>query len=293
MTKTKEILKAILSVLPLLLFPVLATIWGQNQPGWIFMWVLAFGLYAGCKVLTARDIPPEAPRRGKWSYFLGWPGMDPELFLLGAGRIVMVPALRGIAFRNIMMGGICLFAIAPRIVDFSPMLAGWIGMSGLIFLLHFGLFHLLALHWQGKGFGAQPIMNRPHQATRLSEFWGRRWNRAFQCLTKRYVFRPLTPKIGAGAAMGLTFLLSGLIHEWVITVPAGGGFGGPTLYFLLQGAGVKMERMFGLKPQQKPGRVWTLTWVLLPAGLLFPAPFVLNVIVPMFKAWGIFPQGVL
>ncbi|MDA3872606.1 MAG: MBOAT family protein [Kiritimatiellae bacterium] len=113
---------------------------------------------------------------------------------------------------------VCLFVAAPRCVEIYPLLAGWLGMIGLIFLLHFGLFHGLAALWQDRGFGAEPLMNRPMEARRVSELWGRRWNRAFQWLTWRYVFRPLRKRVTAPGALWMSFLLSGLIHELVITV---------------------------------------------------------------------------
>lgn len=189
---------------------------------------------------------------------------------------------------------ICLWGLAPRCLETYPLLAGWLGMTGLIFLLHFGVFHGLAFFWQRRGFGAEPLMNRPMEARKVSELWGRRWNRAFQWLTWRYVFRPLRRRVTAAGALWMSFLLSGLIHELVITVPARGGHGGPTVYFLLQGCGVMVERHLPLRRRPWLGHLRTLCVVLLPAGLLFPPDFVHGVILPMFTARGIFPTpGVL
>ncbi|HEX4141506.1 MAG TPA: membrane bound O-acyl transferase family-domain-containing protein [Candidatus Methylacidiphilales bacterium] len=115
-------------------------------------------------------------------------------------------------------------------------------MIGFIFLLHFGLFHLLALFWQSRGLDAPPLMKCPIAATSLHDFWGRRWNAGFRDIVFVLFFLPLARRYGTSAAALLTFLLSGLIHELVITVPAGAGYGLPTLYFALQGAGLMLER---------------------------------------------------
>ena len=64
----------------------------------------------------------------------------------------------------------------------SPLLVGWCGLLGLIFLLHFGTFHSLALTWQSLGVNARPLMRAPIVATSPSEFWGQRWNSAFSAL---------------------------------------------------------------------------------------------------------------
>lgn len=291
MTKIKETLLMIIMAGPLAVLPLLAWNYGQHLPGWILMWLFAFALYTGCKFLTLLNLPVETGLKDGMVYFLFWPGMDPGKFLRKRETIPPFQPLETFAARNVLLGSICLGGIAPLFLDCAPLLAGWVGMTGLIFMLHFGVFHLLALGWQRKDYGAEPIMNRPHMAASLSDFWGKRWNRAFQCLTKQYVFRPLTPHLGAVPALGISFLLSGLIHEFVITLPSGGGYGGPTVYFLLQGFGVVAERSFHLKNHRISARIWTLSMVLLPAGLLFPPAFVRNIILPMFTAWGIFPTS--
>jgi hypothetical protein len=45
------------------------------------------------------------------------------------------------------------------------------------------------------------------------------------------------------AASLAVFLISGLLHELVITLPAGGGYGGLTWYFLIQGLLTQVENL--------------------------------------------------
>ena len=122
------------------------------------------------------------------------------------------------------------------------MLRAWLGMLGIVFLLHFGIFELLAIFWINRGIAVEPLMLKPLRATSLGDFWGRRWNTAFERLAHQFAFKPLARKIGAKPAMFSVFLLSGLIHDAVISFPAGGGYGLPTLYFILQALGVAAER---------------------------------------------------
>lgn len=85
-------------------------------------------------------------------------------------------------------------------------------------------------------------MNRPLTSTSLSEFWGRRWNSAFRDLTYRFLFRPSASWLGPRWGILVGFLFSGAIHDLVISVPARGGYGGPTVFFAIQGAAMVIER---------------------------------------------------
>jgi hypothetical protein len=85
-----------------------------------------------------------------------------------------------------------------------------------------------------------------------------------------------------------SFLFSGLVHDVVISLPAGGGYGGPTLFFLLQAAGLLLEprlRRRGLVSGWR-GRLFAAAFLVPPAVLLFHGPFVRNVIVPFMRAAG-------
>jgi len=276
--------------LPLLILPVAAGLTRNLLPAWGFMWVMSFSLFAGCKWLTwfpARHFASSTRR--SFGYLFLWPGMDATTFL-DAHRIPAKPTTTQwfAAIAKTTLGATLTWFVAHRFA--SPMLQGWIGMLGLIFLLHFGSFHLIALAWQAFGVDAEPIMRSPISSRSLSEFWGKRWNLGFRRLTFDLVFQPLRRPIGIAAATFASFVVSGLIHELVISLPARAGYGLPTAYFAVQGAGVLLERSnAGKKLGLRDGwRGWMLTALVAgaPACLLFHPWFVLRVMVPFLRAIG-------
>jgi alginate O-acetyltransferase complex protein AlgI len=189
---------------------------------------------------------------------------------------------------RILLGAFLLFTLARHASN--PILAGWIGMTGMILILHFGLFELTSIGWRAFRVDAPPIMNRPLLSTSVSEFWGRRWNAAFNDLAVRLIFRPVARHTTVLAATLIAFAVSGLIHELVISLPAGAGFVLPTAYFLVQALGVLTERSSVGKRLRlssgSAGWVFTIIVVAGPAFWLFHPPFVRQVIVPFMKAIG-------
>ncbi len=133
-------------------------------------------------------------------------------------------------------------------------------------------------------------MRWPILADSLGDFWGRRWNAGFRDLAFGLLFARLAAILPARAAALAVFLASGLIHEMVITLPARSGYGWPTIYFLIQGAGLLTERSrFGRRLGLRhgiAGRCFALAVVVIPIGVLFPPPFVLGVMVPFFPRSG-------
>ena len=261
------------------------------MPAWLFMWALSFAIFAGLKWITwwqARTRIAHGAARSA-AYLLAWPGMDAETFL-SPGRRPSRPGLREWLWAALKtaLGGVLLWAIARRIPADDFLLRGWSGLFGLIFLLHFGSFHLIALFWQTMGVDAEPIMSKPILAKTLSEFWGKRWNLGFRQLAHDLIFRPLREHVGVTAAGLLVFLVSGLIHDLVISLPARGGYGLPTGYFILQGLGVTLERstlgaQLGLQ-NGLTARVLAFVMAAAPAFWLFHPPFVLRVIIPFMRA---------
>jgi hypothetical protein len=279
-----------LAILP----PAVVLLAPASWPRWAVMWTLAFVIFCGCKWLTWRRTPVEgvAPWRHA-AYLLLWPGLDPAAFL----NPRPTPAARKPTGREWLFGAaklasglVVLFGLARLVPPEHPYVAGWIGMVGTIMVLHFGSFHLLSCFWRSLGVNARPLMHSPLTSVSLGEFWGRRWNTAFRDLTHRFLFRPLTARLGARGAVFAGFAFSGIVHDAVISVPSGGGYGGPTIFFILQALGMLAERSrVGRKLGLGVGwRGWLFTALLLvlPAPLLFHPPFVLGIVVPFMHAIG-------
>ncbi len=251
------------------------------------MWLLAACVFAAAKVAVWRATCSATftPRALCW--LLLWPGMDLRAFLSEdapprpAVREYLTPLSR------IGLGAALVWVGARQAFAFHPLLAGWIGMLGLILMLHFGSFDLLSALWRRAGVYAEPLMRRPSASTSLGEFWGVRWNRGFRDVAHKCIFEPLAPRIGVRGATLAVFAVSGLLHEFVISLPARGGYGLPLGYFLLQGVGTlgQTSRWSRRRGLAKGWRGWlvTLAFTAGPAFWLFHPLFVRRVILPFLK----------
>lgn len=256
--------------------------WG---PAWLRMGAAGLALLAATKAWITRNhlragggFAPGAAWR--WAV---WPGMDPKPFAVkadGCGFDVRTLDPAGAA---IGLAVLLALGILPRLADAAPEIRGWTGMGILVLAFHFGGFGLMAARLRGRGHPVEPMMGPVLAASTLTGFWGRLWNRPFRDAANRLVFRPMARRWGVPAATVLTFLVSGLIHEAVITVPARAAYGGPTAYFLLQAAGLLWER----REHPATGRLDRFTrrirtWIvlLLPLPWLFPRPFAAEVLAP-------------
>jgi len=280
----------------LAVLPFVALVFKPALPAWGFMWMMAFAIFLGCKWLTWWSARAKAPRNKlgpSLAYLLAWPGMNAEAFL-NAKSVPQKQAPFGWCFpaTQTLLGIWLVWGCAGLVHAKHPLLAGWIGLVGLAFMLHFGLFQLLALGWQRAGFDAQPVMRSPILAKSLAEFWAKRWNVAFHQLAHTYAFEPLRRRIGPKRATLFVFLISGLVHELVVSLPAGSGYGLPTAYFSLQGFGLLVERSpagrrLGLG-HSLPGWLFSTVFVGGPAFWLFHPPFIRHVILPFLSKIGSF-----
>jgi len=291
---------ALVDWLPLMVLPTAAFAARNLLTAWVFMWLMAAAIFFGCKWLTWR----RACRRSRYpglrrclAYLFAWPGMDGSPFCdrpSPPGKLSeSLKAPEGLIWvfaAAKALGGAALLGLAARGAWTGDLRAGWLGMLGLVLFLHFGVFHLLALAWQRAGVNVEPIMRAPLIAASLSEFWSTRWNTAFNVLAHDLAFRPLARRCGIVCGTIGVFLISGVIHETVISVPARAGCGLPTAYFAVQALGVLAERSrWGRRAGLGCGwRGWVFVVVLTagPVFWLFHPPFVRNVIMPMLNAIG-------
>lgn len=283
----------VLAWLPMGLLPAAAVAVSWNWPAWGRMWALAFAIFAAFKWLTFAE--SRAARKANWSeaasYLFFWIGMDAEQFFSPSPTGAVPRRSEWLwSVGQLVVGAWLLVAVAPWLVESRPYVAGWTAMTGVVSILHFGLAHLLSLVWRSNGYSARPIMEKPALARSLSDFWGRRWNLAFRDVMHGFVFRPLAPIVGGVWGTVAVFVVSGVIHDAVISYTAGGGWGLPTLYFLIQAAALFVERSrigrrMGLG-RGVMGWLFGVAVVVGPAGLLFHGPFVRNVVVPMIEMIG-------
>jgi alginate O-acetyltransferase complex protein AlgI len=279
--------------MPMALLPAIVLGAGFHEPNWVFMWCLALSLWAGAKWLTFWNAEMEkgVSRVRIWEYFCAWPGMNPQEFLKPARFCETIPSKAWASATTKTVAGILIIWVAVRYIPATFwLIQGWVALIGLVLLLHFGLFQLVALLWRRAGVDARPIMREPVLAKSLSEFWGCRWNVAFHQLVHQNLYVPLRRMLGAIEACFAAFVFSGVIHDLVISVPARGGYGLPLTYFLIQGCGVVFERSvagrrLGLRGGWR-GKIFALAIVVGPLFCLFHPPFIQHVILPMLAAIG-------
>jgi hypothetical protein len=258
------------------------------------MWLLAFAIYFACKLLTwSTAAKAGVPAWRQWAYLLAWPGMDARRFFDADARdrLSRPPIYEWFAaIFKLILGAIIFWGAQYVLPTGWPIVLGWAGMVGIAMVLHFGLFHLLSCFWRGLGVDARPLMNQPLHSTSVAEFWGSRWNMAFRDLTHTFLFRPLARRLSLPWALAISFLVSGLVHDLVISLPAGGGYGGPTAFFIVQAIAILIERSpFGRRLGLDRGLVgWLFTAIALlaPARLLFHDRFLTAIVIPFMEAVG-------
>src|SRR5262245_50795236 len=276
--------------LPLAILPLAAGVLTAGTLPWVQMWALAISMYASFNWLTFATSPAARHAGVAMSacYLLLWTGMDAEAFFSNCGRVEQPRWTQwSWAVAQAAFGIWVLLGVALGCVESHPVFAGWVGMAALVSILHFGVSQLLSLAWRSAGVNAQHIMHKPVFARSLADFWGRRWNLAFRDLAHRFVFQFFASDFGSAWATMAVFAASGIIHDIVISYTARGSWGSPTLYFLIQGAGLLAERSrlgtrLGLG-RGIVGRLFAAAVVFGPVGMLFHAPFMTRVVAPMVQ----------
>jgi alginate O-acetyltransferase complex protein AlgI len=256
------------------------------EPAGFRMVVLCVALWLSCKAVVGvetRRAGHALPAFWPWVGFaLLWMGMRPAVFAAprrprGDAAILIVRGTRW------FLAGLALLFLARWVwstfthLDENArlILASAVALPALSMMLHFGLINIAAGLWRRIGFDCRPLFRAPLRSQSLAEFWGQRWNAAFTELLTLAIYRPLR-RLGPGVATLAVFFMSGLIHEAAISVPVRVGYGLPTLYFILHGCLVLLERRLGIG-----GRAWTLAWLALPLPMLFHPWFLAGTVWPL------------
>jgi alginate O-acetyltransferase complex protein AlgI len=282
----------------MLLLLVLGLLWllRDLSAPWLWMWFAAFAIFFGFKLLTLIGL--DATARQSLSlvrlaaYLFLWPGLRPGVFgqMVGERRLHS-GFLWPNGYLQLMLGVIAIWVVPRWLPTNTPIwLRAWMGMVGFSLFVHFGLFDLLAAMWRTLGVPVEELFSNPWRSVSLTDFWSYRWNRSFSEFCRRLVFWPLARRWGTRWASFAVFVFSGFIHEIMISAPARGGYGGPMMYFIINGLAVQIETLSGWQKltHRLPvlGRLWTMTMVLAPLPLLFHRPFQTQVVLPFLTAIG-------
>lgn len=150
----------------------------------------------------------------------------------------------------------------------------WLSYVGSLILLFWGeaLSAVLTVLFLPDGRVFPPVHQSPLVARSVADFWGSRWNLWFSDWFRSVIFLPMRGQ--PVVALILVFAVSGLMHEWVLNLPlycltGRAPFGSMVGYFLLQAAGVLVERHFF---KRWPGLRRVFAWVV----VFVPAPLLIN-----------------
>jgi hypothetical protein len=190
-------------------------------------------------------------------------------------------------------GGMFCFAAALICWLFAADLSAWpfvfehlAKAASLVFGLVLCGWNFHSALWRLGGLRALHFPLKALWSATPAEFW-RSWNRPVQEWLLEYVFRPISRLGHVRVAIIATFLVSGIMHEYIVAMASGRITGLPTAFFVVQGFGVLAT--FRLKP-----RGWrrvlgvTFTWAFnaLTSVLLFaPLPATLQFYVNPVPRW--------
>jgi hypothetical protein len=168
------------------------------------------------------------------------------------------------------MAAVYLYVV-PLISHFPWWLQSYLAIPGFWLLLE-TIGSLYQFLWLPSGRLVPAVNNRPWLAASPAEFWGRRWNRVIGDWLRQVVFMPLRRR--PRPAMAVAFLVSGVLHELLVSLPlqivyGRSVWGWMLAYFLLQYGAIELERAF-LSPFPVLQRLFL--WL----AVLGPAPLILN-----------------
>lgn len=182
-----------------------------------------------------------------------------------------------------------------HLAGLSDAVAGLLALPAISMMFHVGALRVLRGFLRLIGYDVEQLFVDPLLAESLSDFWGKRWNIAFSDMN-RFVFvaaiktaleedLKVSKVKSSQAGVFVAFVASALLHEFGITLPVLAGFGGPSLYFLLQGLCVVLEKQPAVASRlaRRPllGRLITWTVIALPVPVCFVTQFRTQIALPL------------
>lgn len=213
-----------------------------------------------------------------------WPGVDPSAFEKRASSDREGARWFAFGFPT-MCGGIAIgLVVAANFDSLPPRVLGLAGVLAVLTTIHLGYSDVLSGALRLLGFPVNRLFDFPLMSTSLRDFWSFRWNRPFVEMN-RLLFQPIFSRVlTRGQTVLALFLISGLLHELALSYPPGEGWGGPLLYFFIQGCGFLVEKRYQIK-----SRLWVWVAVFLPMPILFHRAFLEALVLPFYGYLHSFP----
>ncbi len=155
---------------------------------------------------------------------------------------------------------------------------------GLSLAFHYGCLRLLMAWWRLCGVPVKLLFRNPLRLTGFRDFWSKRWNLGYSQMMAVTVQKPLM-QLGMSfkGSLLMVFIISGLLHELAISVPAKTGYGLPFLVFLVHGLLTLLELKW---PHPWLYRIGCFIILLVGMPYLFPQEFNQQILIPSVEFVG-------
>lgn len=260
-------------------------------PPWVRLFAATAALLWSIKVgavlvLHARSISYDLSPVETLLFWTVWPTVRPDRFSDASGDRLPDSTTFVTGYVFLLAGVLLAVATAVAATVLGVELASWLFVLAVLLVVHQGVARLLPFFLRWAGYPVPGLFDDPLASRSIGEFWSRRWNLPFVYMNRLFVTRPFGDRIGPGWAALLAFLVSGVLHELAISYAAGGGWGLPMLYFVVQATLYSAERR--VLPDVEsihwlPQKLWVWGGLLVPVPLLFHGPFRHAFVVPVIE----------
>ena len=205
------------------------------------------------------------------AYLFLWPGLEVSRAFAADPTIDRRAGLAsaGIGALEVLASLVLSSLAASRgWLDAGTFVPAWVRLLAFGFLLDGG-FRGMEGVLRGLHFRPDRVFRRPWAALDLADFWANRWNRFVGRTLALEVFGPARRNLGRTAALFLTFVASGVLHEALFRGSARGPEGRFVAFFLVHALAVAVTPRIPASAGRGMLR-WAFAWaVLLASAPLF------------------------